>query len=111
MAEMTETFSAPLTFNWTLSYRCNFSCEHCYSRDEECPELPTEEIFRIVREKAQPADSVVHGAMEIDIPRQHPRLEVLCATLYLKNVHGIETGLDLSNDQIVERVFGKPVAG
>jgi len=77
------------------------------------PEIttPFADIFRIIREKAQPADGVVHGAMEIDIPRQHPRLEVLCATLYLKNVHGIETGLDLSNDQIVERVFGKAVAG
>lgn len=41
-------FSAPLTFNWTLSYRCNFSCAHCYSRDEACNELPTAEIFRIV---------------------------------------------------------------
>ena len=41
MAEITEMFSAPLTFNWTLSYRCNFTCEHCYSRDEECPELDT----------------------------------------------------------------------
>ncbi|MDT8440977.1 MAG: GeoRSP system radical SAM/SPASM protein [Desulfuromonadales bacterium] len=41
-------FSAPLTFNWTLSYRCNFSCDHCYSRDEDCAELPTAEILRIV---------------------------------------------------------------
>lgn len=41
-------FSAPLTFNWTLSYRCNFSCDHCYSRDEDCPELATAEILRIV---------------------------------------------------------------
>lgn len=48
MAEVTEIFSAPLTFNWTLSYRCNFACEHCYSRDEECPELATADIKRIV---------------------------------------------------------------
>jgi len=46
--EITEIFSAPLTFNWTLSYRCNFTCAHCYSRDEEALELPTEEIFRVV---------------------------------------------------------------
>lgn len=44
----TDLFSAPLTFNWTLSYRCNFSCSHCYSRDEKVPELPTSDILRIV---------------------------------------------------------------
>src|SRR5210317_935708 len=48
MAEVTEMFSAPLTFNWTLSFRCNFTCSHCYSRDEEVPELTTEENFRII---------------------------------------------------------------
>lgn len=46
--DFTELFSAPLTFNWTLSYRCNFSCAHCYSREEVCEELPTAEIRRIV---------------------------------------------------------------
>jgi GeoRSP system radical SAM/SPASM protein len=45
---ITEQFSAPLTFNWTLSYRCNFSCDHCYSREEVCAELSTVEIKRIV---------------------------------------------------------------
>ena len=44
----TELFSAPLTFNWTLSFRCNFTCSHCYSRDEDVPELTTEENFRII---------------------------------------------------------------
>ena len=48
MAEITEMFSAPLTVNWTLSYRCNFVCEHCYSRDEVCEELPTADLKRIV---------------------------------------------------------------
>ena len=48
MAEVTEMFSAPLTFNWTLSYRCNFTCEHCYSRDEQCPELATADVKRII---------------------------------------------------------------
>ncbi len=48
MPEITEMFSAPLTFNWTLSYRCNFVCEHCYSRDEVCAELPIADLKRIV---------------------------------------------------------------
>ena len=45
---LTEQFSAPLTFNWTLSFRCNFSCSHCYSREEAAEELGTAEICRIV---------------------------------------------------------------
>lgn len=45
---ITELFSAPLTFNWTLSYRCNFSCSHCYSREEVAEELATADILRIV---------------------------------------------------------------
>jgi len=40
-------FSAPLTVNWTLSYRCNFACEHCYSREEQCEELPLEKLQQI----------------------------------------------------------------
>lgn len=48
MAEVTDLLSAPLTFNWTLSYRCNFFCEHCYSRDETCPELDLPDNLRII---------------------------------------------------------------
>ena len=72
------------------------------------PEIvtPFGDVFRIIREKARPTGGVVLGAMEIDVPRQHPRLEVLCGALYLKNVHGVEPGQPLSNDEIVQRVFG-----
>ncbi len=45
---ITDLFSAPLTFNWTLSFRCNFSCSHCYSREEQAEELDTSDIKRIV---------------------------------------------------------------
>lgn len=72
------------------------------------PEIqtPFADIFRLIREKAKPAAGVVRGAVEIDNPRQHPRLEALCATLYLTHVHGLETDMNLSNDEIVARVFG-----
>lgn len=45
---LTDLFSAPLTFNWTLSFQCNFSCAHCYSRDEHSAELSTSDIRRII---------------------------------------------------------------
>lgn len=44
--------SAPLTVNWTLSYVCNFSCRHCYSRGQTRAELPPGDVMRIVDELA-----------------------------------------------------------
>jgi len=71
------------------------------------PEIhtPFKEVFDLIRNKARPTNGLVTGAMEIDIPRQHPRLEIMLAVIYLKHVHGIEAGEPLSYDQIVERVF------
>ena len=66
---------------------------------------PFTEIFKIIREKAQTSNGVVFAALEIDNPRQHPLLEVMCGALYLKNVHGIESSMALSNDEIIARVF------
>ena len=33
--------TAPLIVNWSLSYRCNFDCSHCYTRGDESLELDT----------------------------------------------------------------------
>lgn len=41
--------SAPLIVNWSLSYRCNFDCRHCYSRTEKSGELTTEEVLEAGR--------------------------------------------------------------
>ena len=48
---------------------------------------------------------MIYGAIEIDVPRQHPILEIMNTTLYMKQVHGVLAGMDLSCDQIVENVF------
>lgn len=41
--------SAPLIVNWTLSFRCNFGCNHCYSRVEDAGgELPTDQVKSIM---------------------------------------------------------------
>jgi len=45
--------SAPLTVNWTLSYACNFSCRHCYSRGQERRELPLSDVLAVVEELAR----------------------------------------------------------
>ncbi len=40
--------SAPLTVNWSLSFRCNFTCSHCYSRDLVDEGLDRKEVLRII---------------------------------------------------------------
>ena len=44
--------SAPLIVNWSLSFRCNFDCEHCYSRHEKSADLGTEEVIEAGRRLA-----------------------------------------------------------
>jgi sugar phosphate isomerase/epimerase len=68
-------------------------------------ETPLKEVFDIIRRKARPANGVITGALEIDVPRQHPRLEVMCAVLYLKQVHHISPIIPLTAAQVVARVF------
>jgi len=43
---------SPITINWTLTFRCNFSCSHCYSRPEKADELSTEQVKEIMRKVA-----------------------------------------------------------
>jgi sugar phosphate isomerase/epimerase len=71
------------------------------------PEIqtPFKEIFQIIREKARPTQKYVTGAIEIDVPRQHPRLEILDSMLYLKHVHGLNGGQKLSYKATMDRVF------
>ncbi len=44
--------SAPITINWTLTFRCNFNCMHCYSRVEKAQELETGQVKEIMRKVA-----------------------------------------------------------
>jgi len=45
--------SAPLTVNWALSNRCNFNCQHCYSRPEARDELDAETLRQMMRKLAE----------------------------------------------------------
>ena len=46
---------SPLTINWAVTNRCNFKCQHCYSRTDPSDELSKETLFtcidKIVKEK------------------------------------------------------------
>jgi sugar phosphate isomerase/epimerase len=71
------------------------------------PEIqtPFKEIFKIIKAKAKPNEKYITGAIEIDVPRQHPRLEILCSLLYLKHVHGLQPAQNLSYSAILDRIF------
>jgi len=43
-----DLLSAPLSVNWSLSYRCNFTCSHCYSRELETSQLSEADIRKVV---------------------------------------------------------------
>lgn len=45
--------SAPLIVNWSLSYQCNFSCQHCYSRSEKSGELDGARVVEAGRRLAE----------------------------------------------------------
>ncbi len=48
-----KLLSAPLIVNWSLSFRCNFDCSHCYSRTEKSGELETVEVLEAGRRLAR----------------------------------------------------------
>ena len=48
MMRDSDLLSAPLTVNWSLSYRCNFSCRHCYSRTWTDEPLALESVLRVI---------------------------------------------------------------
>lgn len=69
-------------------------------------ETPLKEAFAIIKAGAKPDAGVLTAAIEIDIPRQHPRLEILLSVLYLKAVHGLEPGIKLGYEELVRRALG-----
>lgn len=43
--------SGPMYVSWNYTYRCNFSCSHCYSRSPSYPpELSTEQYRKVVKQ-------------------------------------------------------------
>jgi len=91
--------------NYTTQRLFDFSPELVQNAAETFLLCGVAEAFAILRRKARPTAGVVRGALEIDVPRQHPRLEVRCAALYLASAHGVRTTMGLSNDDLIRRVF------
>jgi GeoRSP system radical SAM/SPASM protein len=44
--------SAPITVNWAITNKCNFGCDHCYSRSDTTEELNFDEVNSILEKLA-----------------------------------------------------------
>lgn len=83
-----ETYlSSPLSVTWSLSFRCNFDCRHCYSRGDSSAELPLAELKRIVDVL------VAHGVCFASFGGGEP---LLVADLYPVAAYAAERGLKVS---------------
>jgi GeoRSP system radical SAM/SPASM protein len=45
--------SAPLTVNWAVTNRCNFGCDHCYSRSDTQEELDLDTVRSVIKKLAE----------------------------------------------------------
>ena len=45
--------SAPITVNWAVTNKCNFSCNHCYSRSDTKEELDIDAVGHVLDELAK----------------------------------------------------------
>lgn len=43
---------APITINWAITNRCNFKCDHCYSRDDPSEELEQQVLVECINKVA-----------------------------------------------------------
>lgn len=87
MPEPEGYLEAPLSVTWSLSFRCNFECRHCYTREDASPELPPADLRRIV-------DSLVaHGVCSASFGGGEP---LLFEGLYDLAAYATQQGLAVS---------------
>lgn len=60
--------SSPVTVNWGITARCNFTCSHCFSRLDRSPEMSGEEAMRVVDILAE------HGVLFLNYGTGEPLL-------------------------------------
>lgn len=86
----------PVIVNWNLSLRCNFYCDHCYSRTERYRDLDTEGAMRVVDRFRQ------IGILSINIGGGEPfmRRDLLEVTAYAA-AQGLRVSLS-SNGSLID---------
>jgi len=82
-----DLLSAPLTVNWSLSYQCNFTCSHCFSRELETMLLPPADIRKVVDLLAE------KGVVFINFGGGEP---LLLDGLYDITAHAVSRGLQVT---------------
>ena len=76
-----QRLKAPVSVVWSLSYRCNLMCKHCYqnANQRSSDELTLEEQFRIIDEMARDGVSLV--VLSGGEPLTNPNLSALIRRL------------------------------
>jgi GeoRSP system radical SAM/SPASM protein len=82
-----DLLSAPVTVNWSLSSRCNFTCSHCYSRELETAGLPLDDVRKVVDLLAE------KGVVFINFGGGEP---LLLDDLYRITAYAVSRGLKVS---------------
>ncbi len=100
-----DHLSSPLIINWSLSFGCNFECEHCYTRLDTSPELSIAEILEVGRSLADA------GVMFVNFGGGEPLLRKdLCEV----SRHLADLGLKVSmnsNGYLIDQETAKALAG
>jgi GeoRSP system radical SAM/SPASM protein len=95
---------APLIVNWALSFRCNFDCQHCYTRLDRSPELSTDQVREALDRVAKA------GVMFVNFGGGEPLLR---QDIFAVSRHGADLGLRVSmnsNGSLVDAAIAAELA-
>ena len=89
--ETPQRFRAPVSVVWSLSYRCNLRCKHCYqdASQPSADELTIEEQLQLVHQLSEAGVSMI--VLSGGEPLTNPNLERLIAEI---RAHGMLVSID-----------------
>ncbi len=88
---------SPLTINWAVTNRCNFKCDHCYSRSDPSDELEIKELLKCIEKVADA------GVLSINFGGGEPLLRKdLMVIARFASEHGLRVSMN-SNGYLIDR--------
>jgi GeoRSP system radical SAM/SPASM protein len=88
---------APLTINWAVTNRCNFSCGHCYSRTDPSAELDRATLFACIEK------IIAFGVLSINFGGGEPLLRSdLVEIAAFSSRRGLRVSMN-SNGYLIDR--------
>ncbi len=96
---------SPVTVNWGITARCNFSCSHCFSRLDRSPELDKADARRVVDVLAG------HGVIFLNYGTGEPLLR---EDLFPLTEYAVSKGLKVtmnSNGSLIDEAAAERIRG